>query len=305
MTTEQLKYFLVVEKHMSFTSAAEELSISQPSLSKHIQALEYEMGALLFNRNTRNVTLTAAGKDFLTHARFLNNYYNKMLQSMKQFSPNQKRNIVLASVPVMRIYKITEMIAKFVEEQPNITVDIIEEDTSAVIRSLKSYKVDVAYSSHYNLQESGFNIFPIMKDDLVLIVHKDNHLADRVEINLEEAANENFLFLSSETAVYNFGIDQCQRAGFAPNPVNAIQSNMNIETIVDLVGMNFGVSLILRKTAEYYTNPDVRVIKLIDRPMMHSALITRDENIPQVIKAFIKFAIEFFKELSETDDNWD
>ena len=113
MTSDQLKYFLIVEKHMNFTSAAEELCISQPSLSKHIQALEHEIGAPLFNRNTRNVTLTPAGKEFAVHARFIMDYFNQVLQSMTKFSPKQKKTITLASVPVMRIYQITEMIAAF------------------------------------------------------------------------------------------------------------------------------------------------------------------------------------------------
>ena len=294
MNFEQLKYFLVTEKHKNFTLASEELNISQSALSKHIQSLEYEIGAPLFYRNSRSVTLTPAGILFLTHANFLTDYYLKMQKQMEAFSLAEIKRITLACVPIMRIFKITEMIAAFKEVKNDISIDIIEENTAGTIRLLKSYKADVAFSSIYNLRETGFRYFCELDDELIMIVHKDHQFADRDRIPLSAAANENYLFLGADTAVHQMGIDQCKSAGFTPKTMNTLQSNMNIETIVDLVSKGFGVSLLMRKTAEHYANPDVKILQLDEKPIMSMALITRDEPISRVCREFIKFACDYY-----------
>ena len=173
-------------------------------------------------------------------------------------------------------------------------IDIIEEDTSAVIRSLKDYVAEVAYASYYHLSETGFKIFPITEDELVLVVNKSSPFAKRKSIELSEAAHEEFLFLGAFTAVSHYGIDQCAKAGFVPKSVNTMQSNMTIPTIVDLISKGAGVALLMRKTAEHYANQNVRIVRLSGRPAMYSGLITRDETLSTACRQFICFATEFF-----------
>ena len=79
ITIEQLKYFLAVEKYKNFSVASYELCISQSSLSKQIKALENELDTILFDRTTRNITLTDTGKEFLIYAKYsIKSYDNKI-----------------------------------------------------------------------------------------------------------------------------------------------------------------------------------------------------------------------------------
>lgn len=295
MTSDELKYFLAAVQYMNFSLAAEELCISQPSLSKHIQSLENEIGVSLFNRERRSVSLTPAGVEFLKHAKALEKTYNKMFQSMKDFSPRNKQKITLASIPVMRIYDLTEVIADFKKSNPEVSVDIIEENERYVSRLLKNYKADIGYSDLISTKDTDFIVFPLSKDELVLIVSKENRFADKTTIRLSEAAEEEFLFLSSYTAASSFAIEQCSKAGFTPKRACARESNMQLETIIGLVSRGFGVSLLPMKAAEYYSNPDLRIIRLEERPAMQAGLLTRNEPIPQVCRAFISFATEYFE----------
>jgi DNA-binding transcriptional LysR family regulator len=116
MTPEQLNYFLVIEKHMNFSAAAEELNIPS-SLSRQIRNLEDEIGVTLFKRTTRKIELTEAGADFSLHARRILGTYQNMYAKMKEHSAGRNK-IVLASVPVISIYRLTEMIASFNELWP-------------------------------------------------------------------------------------------------------------------------------------------------------------------------------------------
>lgn len=83
ITIEQLKYFLAVEKYKNFSVASYELCISQSSLSKQIKALENELDTILFDRTTRNITLTDTGKDFLIYAKNSIKSYDNIIHIIK------------------------------------------------------------------------------------------------------------------------------------------------------------------------------------------------------------------------------
>ena len=83
ITIEQLKYFLAVEKYKNFSVASYELCISQSSLSKQIKALENELATILFDRTTRNITLTDTGKEFLIYAKNSIKSYDNIIHIIK------------------------------------------------------------------------------------------------------------------------------------------------------------------------------------------------------------------------------
>lgn len=296
MTTDQLIYLLTVEKHMNFTSAAEELCISQPSLSRQIQAIEHEVGVSLFSRNSRNITLTKAGKEFLDYARSSVNEYNKMMQSMKYYSIKNNRNITLTSLPVMSLYRIVDVITEFKSVQPDINIEIIEENAKNVMWSLNSYKADLGFIIYDTINVCDLKLFPLLNDELVMIVGKNHRFAGRETVSLAEAENEEFLFLGNGSAVYDFSIEQCMKFGYYPKIVNAMHNNVRIETISNLVSRNFGVSLVILKAALHYSYLGYKIIRLKEKPMLHSAMITRDEILTPACKTFIRFAEEYYAE---------
>lgn len=293
MTFNQLTYFLVIKKYMNFTAAAEELCISQPSLSRHIQALEQEIGASLFDRTSRNITLTPAGEEFSGYADIFMDNYNKMLKSMQNYSAKAKRSITLASVPVMSLYRITEMITAFMAAYPDINIEILEAHGREVIWSLENHKADIGFYIHDSTKPIDFKLYPLLDDEMVMIVGKSNRFAGRESISLAEASNEDYLLWGNGSDVYNFAVEQCMKTGFYPRTVNTERSNISIETIADLVSKNFGVSLVILKSAMHFSYYGFKIVRLAEKPMLHSALITRNEPLSRECKTFIRFAADF------------
>lgn len=297
MTSDQLKYFLVVEKCLNYSEAAEELNISQSSLSRHIQSLEEDVGVQLFNRTTRRISLTDAGLDFSIYAKQILVLYNKLYASMNQHSPTNKNRINLSSVPVMSIYRLPQMIAAFNEENPAITIDIIEDDTVIILQSLRDRKADLVFSNTNKLSPTEFKTFPLIDDEMVLIVNKNHKLANKNIINLREAANDNFLFLGVETSAYNTCVDECIKAGFEPNVLNTRQTSMQIETILDFVSKARGVSIINAKAAEYYWKPDIRIIRMEQKIETNMGFVLRNEPIPSGCTKLIEFAQIYYSNM--------
>jgi DNA-binding transcriptional LysR family regulator len=170
MTSDQIVYFLTVEKHMNFSYAAEELNMSQPALSRQIQALETEISATLFNRNSRNITLTPAGMEFMAHAKKATEDYQNMILAMKHFSDKSRNKLIFTSLPIMSIYRLTQMVVEFRRTRSDIRIAINEEDAKSVLASLESYRADVAYYIYDNMKRSGFKVFPVNEEEMVLIV---------------------------------------------------------------------------------------------------------------------------------------
>ncbi|MHB8062536.1 MAG: LysR family transcriptional regulator [Ruminiclostridium sp.] len=292
MTIEQLLCFLSIEKNMNFSIAADELCISQSSLSKHIKSLENELSVLLFNRNTRNISLTLAGNEFSIHSRKIIDEYKKMTSALKKYSVKKKHSISITSIPVLNQYGITDAITAFITNHPDVDMYIIEKDTSYVVRSIENVNTEVAIIRDKYIPQGKFKIFPLVEDELVLVTGKNHPFAERDCISLAEAADENFILLGGDTCLYNTCIEECTKVGFVPVTV---YSNIKVETIRNFVSHGMGVSLMMRKIAEYLADPDIRIVKLIEKPVQNLSIVVRDEQLTSVCSEFITFVVDYFE----------
>jgi len=292
MTIEQLQSFLAIEKHLNFTVAAEELCISQSSLSKHIKALESEICVSLFSRSTRSISLTLAGLDFSVHARRIIEEYNKMINSVKKYSMQKMHSISIASIPVMNQYGVTNMITEYKKDHPEVNMYIIEKDTEYVVKSLDNLNTDLAIIRDKYIPQGRYKVFPIVDDELVIVVGNNHQFADRECIDLAEAVNENFILLGRGTYLYNTCVQECTKAGFVPI---TLRSDIRVETIKNFVTQGLGVSLMMGKIAEYLADPSIRIIRLKEKPASILSIVCRDEQLSLICTDFIKYAVNYFK----------
>jgi LysR family transcriptional regulator, transcription activator of glutamate synthase operon len=135
MEIKQVQYFLMLSETGSFSAAAEELYISQSSLSKQIIALEKELNSQLFDRSKRKIALTPAGEAFLIHARNMNSAYQALLAEMAQYKTTTSLSIV--AIPVIAQYGITSYIAQFKQAHPNIQFTLDEREATAILPLLE------------------------------------------------------------------------------------------------------------------------------------------------------------------------
>jgi Transcriptional regulator len=291
MTIEQLQCFLAIEKFLNFSVAADDLCTSQSSLSKHIKALESELGVSLFKRNTRNISLTLAGMDFSIHAKKIVEEYNNMIKSVRKYSTQKTHSISFTSIPVMNQYGITDMITEYKKNHPEVNMYIIEKDTDYVVKSLESQSTDFVIMRDNFVPDGNYKIFPLIDDELVLVVGDSHPFADRECISLAEASNENFIFLGTDTYLYNSCVEECCKAGFTPITLRSI---MRVETIRNFVAQGLGVSLMMERIAEYLADPGIRIVRLKEKPSSVLSIVCRNGPLPSISSDFIKYAVDYF-----------
>lgn len=254
MLLDYLCEFSVVARLGSFSQAAEELSISQSSLSKHMLALEKELNLILLNRTSRNVVVSEAGSAILPYANQVYEINKKMSCTITEQQNRDKRQIRIASIPVMAQYDITGKITQFRREYPQITISIVECEQSVISHMLESGECELAFLRKSSLEQPILEYIPFSNDLLVAVLPCSHYLSGKKAIHLDQLKSEEFLLLDNETTLYSFCRDLCIASGFTPM---VSYMGHRPENIIDLVSKGMGISLLMRRHADYFKNKNV------------------------------------------------
>lgn len=145
MDIRQLRYFLAVAAERNFSRAAERLHMAQPPLSRQIQQLEQEVGAQLFDRDSRPMALTDAGRLFYEQAIQVTQRMDEMRETMRTFITSNRPRFVLGFVPSILYARLPDIIRGFRLAAPNVDLRLVEMMTIEQIAALKEGRIDVGF----------------------------------------------------------------------------------------------------------------------------------------------------------------
>lgn len=286
MDIRQIQYFLSVVDTGSFTAAADENFITQPSISKIISSLEKELGAPLFDRSKHKVSLTEAGKAFLRHARTQIEDYKKMLVEMDGYKSSED-TFNVAAIPVLPQYGIATLIAQFRDKYPTIHFSLEETNGQNIVPGLIERRYDMGFIRHNYLDRNQFDFEEISKDRLLVVVAKMNRYAKRSSISIRELANDNFIVFDKVTDLHQLIMDECAKAQFEPT---IFFSSPHKVSVFALVETNIGIALMPAKIFEYYRHPGIITIPLEENIECNLGLAYLNNKPPlSAAKLFIDF----------------
>jgi len=285
MECKQVEYFLKVAEYGSFSAAADELYISQSSLSKRIMALESELGFPLFDRSKRKISLTPAGKTFQIHAQALNAGYQSMLGAVAQYKTSPALTIV--AIPVIAQYGITTYLAEFKKSHPGIQINLEEREASAVLPALHSHQFDLAFLRDNYLDKSTCDYIEVAHDHFQVILSQHHPFAKKSQLSLSALANENFIMFDKGTIVHELTVDACRQAGFEPR---IFYASLRVESILGLVASNSGVALMMKRVFDYHKHPEVVAIPLEEAIISNLVLAwSREKKLSEAASRFVDF----------------
>lgn len=183
MNLNQLKYFLAIVKTGSFSNAADDMYISQSSMSKQIKALETELGVDLFKREHSKVYLTEIGAEFAKYAEMTIKQHNDMLLYLDEFATKKSNTIRFGSIPVVSSYGISAQIAQFTtnyKPDVNVVIDMHETNQQEVMKAFERHgiekKTKCLTTRHKILMEilqtaPNISLLPLSLVDLTLFPH--------------------------------------------------------------------------------------------------------------------------------------
>jgi len=235
----QLEHFLAVARCKRFSRAAEECYVSQSSLSKHIKALEEELGVELFVRGYSEVTLTPAGGMFLGFAKKTFLGYEEILQGLAQYSSTAPLRIRVGALPLMDVYDLHSDIADFQVDNPGIQIDFHELNQGEILRHLEMNQLDVAFLRTDRLSADEFEWTPLIRDEITIVCSVKYPLARAHRIEVGDLKDERFVLIDKQSSIYAVFIEECRRNGFVPN---VTFTHARHEPLVSAVAKNIGIT---------------------------------------------------------------
>ncbi len=181
----RLKVFRCVATHLSFTRASQELFVSQPAISKHIQELEREYNVRLFDRMGSKIQLTQAGQMLLEHANRILKDYQKLEFDMNTLQDNDRGELRIGASTTISQYVMPEIIAHFRRQFPDIRISLLSGNTHEVEAALLAGRIDLGMVEGY-LRQPPLKYTPFMNDELVAIVSLKGGLSGLESITLEQ-----------------------------------------------------------------------------------------------------------------------
>lgn len=284
MDITQIQYVLAVAATGSFSAAADELYISQSSLSKQIMALEKELGVALFDRSKRKISLTPAGESFLPHARAIDAAHRALLADLARFKAAPTLRIV--AIPVIAQYGITDHVARFRSVHPDIDLVLEEREASAILPALDNHQYDLAFVRDNYLDAAAYVTHPVAHDQMVVVVARKHRLAGRASLALAELANENHIMFDRGTVVHELAVDACRAAGFEPR---IFYASLRVESVLGLVASNAGVALMMEQVVAYHRHPEVVAIPLEELIESNIVLAApQGRKLPRAARVFME-----------------
>ncbi len=293
MEIHQLEYVMAVVKHHHFSHAAAAISISQSTLSHQVAKLEEELGIRLFERSTRSVSLTPAGKEFVSYAANILTEIDRAKRAMQEHVTVERGEVIIGAIPIIGILGLTSVIVSFQNAYPNLHLDIREDASDRLWEALQGSEIDVALMTPpQNCEQfQDFHFYSLLSDELVLIVNQGHPLSKKRIIDLGEARQEKFILMKANYGMLRVSQDACRSAGFEPA---VVYQSSQVETIASLVAEGVGVTLLTSRVAKALKRQSIAIVKLHNAPKRITALaVPRSQHSPAVT-AFCKYTRDHF-----------
>lgn len=258
-----LRLFQQVAQTLSFSETARLAHVSQPALSRTIRLLEEMLDVRLFDRNSRNVSLTAAGEALLPIVERLTADFDHAFTSLQQSFAGERGRVVVGALPSVAAGVLPQLIATFHQAYPLVEITLRDHLSGALYQQMTDRQLDLAITTPPDAD--GFRFEPLMEDDYVLVC-RAGHAADRAEAaDWAIFAETPFLAMEPRSSVRAFTDTALVKAGVTAKP---LYECAQLATMGGLLAAGLGISALPRSTlamlghdtlvARPLTAPDMR-----------------------------------------------
>ncbi|MGN0801353.1 MAG: LysR family transcriptional regulator [Candidatus Faecivicinus sp.] len=259
MEIRYIREFLSLTETESFFETSEQMFVTTSSLSRHIKALEEEFGVPLFDRTTRRMTLNRYGRMFLPFAKELVRIDDECSAAFAEVTQDVQTTLTIGSIPMMRAYKITDLLAEFQSLHKSTSLTLCEGDSLQLIEMLRNDDCDFAFLRDNDDAQNEFNKITFATDHLVVAVPESHPLAQFEQVTVAQLRNESLFLIGKDTLMYRLCTDLCRKAGFKPK---VVFTSRHADNLIDLVDRGLGIAMLMKKPAATLINSSMRLIDI-------------------------------------------
>lgn len=268
MDIQKLQTFVDLATTLSFTNTANNLFLTQATVTKHIQALEKELAVALFVRNQHQVQLTKAGSTILKSAQDILAAFRSMRNSIEALNDAAAHDLHVTTIPTITNYQAFSVLTNFRRLNPDVNMQLQELESQNLRQSLEQGASDLIFMRTFGNDMQNLEIIVTENDKFVAVLPVDHELAHANAIELAQLTSNNLLVLGEKTNMYQPFLTLAKQAAINPQ---ITYHGERIDLILDLVNSGMGIGVLMDKSVNLDNYP--RLVRVPLREQLASQLV--------------------------------
>lgn len=294
MDFKQLEAFITVSKLKSFSKAANAIYLSQPTISSHISSLERELKIQLFDRTSKEVNLTPAGRSFLQYANDIINTKNNAITDLSNFNNNISGglNISASTTPCNSL--IPSLVTNFNNLYSNVKYNIKEQGSVAILKDIIDLKCEIGFVGTI-IDNSKINNYKIMEDELVIISNSKLNLPE--VITLDDLIKYPFIIREKESATRHTLESQLHLHNVDPKRLNVVCEVDSVHAQLKFINLGLGISIISKNLCDNnLLNENMRISRIegLDLKRDIFLIVSSKRTLTPIANAFFNMCQELY-----------
>ncbi len=291
MEFKQLESYVAVVKYGGFTKAAQQLYISQPTISSHIQALEDELKSQLIVRTTKSIDITPRGMELYECAC---NILSQRDNLIKSWSAETKKVIQLGVSTIPSAYIIPEILPEFGKRFPDVYFNVHQNDSQGIIDAMTNGSYDVGMIG-MPCESKSLTCVPFYEDEMVLITPVNDYfltLKETGEITADILREQPMILRENGSGTLKRADHILESLNLMPEDLNIVARINDQESIKNLTASGLGISFISEKAAQNFVNEKRLLAFKLPKPFAtRSFYLVKHKNF--ITKPYVEQFIQF------------
>ncbi len=257
-------YALVIETQ-NLSRTADELGISQPAVTKQIQALEDFYGVLLLERAGRGIKTTEAGRVLYNCTQNIIKEIDKTEMAMQSILETGKDVLAIGASSIPGQYILPNLVKEFKADHPHTSISLVITDTQTVFKRISEWEQDVGIVGGWNASRK-IDGFKWIEDELVVVVPRDNCHAGRGEVAIKELLQENWILRNKGSGTRKAMENLLESLSISVDDLNIYLEVGSSEAIITMIEQGIGISIVSKWALKNFDNRNkIAVLKIKDR----------------------------------------
>ncbi|HEV8257934.1 MAG TPA: LysR family transcriptional regulator [Casimicrobiaceae bacterium] len=294
ISLRQLRAFAAVAQLASFTKAADALHATQPALSAQIQELEDALGVRLFDRSTRSVTITKAGRDLLPVVDKILADVSLVMTHARDVARKNVGRVVIAALPSVSSTLLPQEVVRFRALHPGVAVTIKDALAERIVRMIRDDEVDFGLTSA-PASDAQLEFTPLASDHMVAVLPRRHPLAAAKRLDLADLLDGPLILMDRDSSVRRIVDQACAALGRIATPAH---EPAFMATAIGMVRAGLGATVLPSSAFETTTASDL-VVHTLDHPQLTrqlGILKKRERSHSPAAAAFVETLREHAKD---------
>jgi DNA-binding transcriptional LysR family regulator len=279
LTSRQLQTILALAEYGSFIAAASLLKTSQPAVTRTVKHVEEVLGIKLFDRSTRSVQITAAGKEFAAVAARILNDLKITLHSMRELSDQRRGQIIISSIMSVANGKLPELVSTYRRDYPGIELHVRDGVHGTVIEDVRSGTADFGITYLDDLPDP-FVSARVGSEAFTVVLRKTHDLARKKTLTLFELKGAPLVSLPSDSRTRRVIDGAASSMGLTLNHVVTVSQ---FATMLGFVRAGIGLAIAPKSGVASFLGKELSAVPIRGRPLPRDlGFITLKERAPSV-----------------------